>query len=237
MSAITEAAFADAQEQELHNWEGHTGNSKRLLYELVEHTSSVEKLRKCVRERQHPVEAAVDVGVGCFGLGFLGPHLADLCDRIDGVDPLPRQTLDPEDEALRTYLEAIQNRVNYIQASGESMPFDDATYDLAACINVVDHARDPVAIVTEIHRVLKPGGLFAFSVSTLSKAGEWKWKADRSRHPDKWLYRAHPHTYQWQAADAMVRSLFPDVVWSDQPSAKNQLIGRGRMSAWIVRKG
>ena len=84
--------------------------------------------------------------------------------------------------------------------------------------------------------MMKPGALFAFSVSTLSKAGEWKWKLDRSRHPDKWLYRAHPHTYQWQAADALVRQVFPDVMWCDRPGNKTQLLGRGRMSYWIARK-
>ena len=235
MTAISDAAFTDAQEQELHNWVGQTGNRGRLLYELVEHSEIEKPLRRAIGDAGLTIDAALEVGVGCFGLGFLGPHLSDICGRIDGIDPLPRQTLDPADPALRAYLEAIQDRVHYVQCAGEELPLKTDGYDLVSCINVVDHAQNPVAILKEIHRVLRPGGLLAFSVSTLSKAGELKWKVNRKRHPDNWLFRAHPHTYQWNAADDMVRSLFPDVLWNDEPSGRSKLIGKGRMSSWIVR--
>ena len=230
--SISAEAFADAQEQELHNWDRHTGTPRRLLYELVEHSEIAGPLAERLPDR---VGKALEVGVGCYGLGFLGPHLSDRIDHIDGLDPLPRLELDPPDEPLKTYLQHLQSRVNYVQAAGEELPLETGDYDLVASINVVDHAMDPPAILSEIRRVLKPGGVFAFSVSTLSKAGEWKWKADRKRHPDKWLYRAHPHTYQWAAADALVRRFFPNVLWCDEPSPRNKLLGKGRMSYWIAK--
>jgi SAM-dependent methyltransferase len=101
---------------------------------------------------------------------------------------------------------------------------------------VIDHAQKPENILREIHRVLKPGALFAFSVSTLSRLGEWKWKVDRQRHPDKWLYLAHPHTYIWTRADSILKELFSQVLWHNRPATRRHWAGHGRMSYWLLKK-
>ncbi len=233
MSISTEQ-FAHAQEQELVNWVKDTASVSRILYELVEHSAMAGPLRKHLPVK--PVAKALEAGVGCFGLGFLAPHLSEFVDSIDGLDPLPRLEIDLPDAALQAYVDDLRSRVNYVQTAGETMPFDSDTYDLVACINVVDHAQSPESILKEIRRVLKPGGLLAFSVSTLSTLGELKWKFNRWRRPEEWLFVAHPHTYQWRRADAMLRSLFPNVLWHDQPSLTKQLTGHGRMSYWLLQK-
>jgi SAM-dependent methyltransferase len=51
-----------------------------------------------------------------------------------------------------------------LQAEGEKLPFDDASFEIVLSDNVVDHAEDPRRIVEEIARVLAPGGLFYFTV-------------------------------------------------------------------------
>jgi SAM-dependent methyltransferase len=38
------------------------------------------------------------------------------------------------------------------------IPVDDATYDLVLCTQVMEHVPDPLAVLREFHRVLKPGG-------------------------------------------------------------------------------
>ncbi len=88
-------------------------------------------------------ERAPSVGVGCFGLGFLAVHLWQSLERLDGVDPLPRLPIAVADPALQQYLDEIRSRVNYVQTQENGSPFEDATYDLCACINVVDHAQSP----------------------------------------------------------------------------------------------
>ncbi len=232
--SVSSEQFAHAQEQELVNWEKDTANVSRILYELVEHSTIAGPLRKHLPAQ--PSAKALEVGIGCFGLGFLAPHLSDCVESIDGLDPLPRLEIDLPDAGLQAYVDDLRSRVNYVQTAGETMPFDTDTYDLVACINVVDHAQSPESILKEIHRVLKPGGLLAFSVSTLSTLGELKWKFNRWRRPEEWLFVAHPHTYQWPRADAMLRSLFPNVLWHDKPSLSKQLAGHGRMSYWLVQK-
>jgi ubiquinone/menaquinone biosynthesis C-methylase UbiE len=48
---------------------------------------------------------------------------------------------------------------------GETLPFEDASFDVVLCDNVVDHALDPRGILKEIARVLKPGGTLYFEVN------------------------------------------------------------------------
>jgi len=231
--SISDESFQKAQDHEMANWVKDTTSVTRILYELVEHSEIEGPLNKYVTT---PVERSLEVGCGCFGLGFMAAHFSHKAGRIDGIDPLPRLEIKLPDVDLQRYIDALRSRVNYQSCIGERMPFDDATFDLITCINVVDHAQSPESILQEIQRVLKPGGTFAFSVSTLSFAGEKKWHFNRWRTPNEWLFVAHPHTYQWTRADAMLRSFFPNVLWCDRPNARKQFVGKGRMSYWITQK-
>jgi SAM-dependent methyltransferase len=40
------------------------------------------------------------------------------------------------------------------------LPFGDGSFDLVFAIYVLEHVNDPVGFAREIHRILKPGGLF-----------------------------------------------------------------------------
>ena len=44
------------------------------------------------------------------------------------------------------------------------LPFDGATVDATWCSEVLEHLFSPLAAVRDIHRVLKPGGVAAFTV-------------------------------------------------------------------------
>ncbi len=190
--SISVEAFRVAQESELANWAKDAQSSYRVLHEMVEHASIVGPLRSVVGSRQF--KRALEVGCGCYGLGFLAVHFFDRVEQIDCVDPLPRLRIVLQDQALGAYISSVRNRLCYIQCVGEALPFVSGAYDLIACINVVDHARDPGRIMREIGRVLKPDGVLIFAVSTLSVLGEWLWRFRRRLWPDRWLFRAHPHT-------------------------------------------
>ncbi|WP_298817078.1 class I SAM-dependent methyltransferase [Chloroflexus sp.] len=45
-----------------------------------------------------------------------------------------------------------------INAAGEKLPLPDAAFDLVVAWDVLEHVQDPVAVLGEIARVLRPGG-------------------------------------------------------------------------------
>lgn len=57
--------------------------------------------------------------------------------------------------------------VRFVAYDGTRMPFDDDTFDLCFSKQVLEHVRHPDQAVGEIARVLRPGGVFAGSVSFL----------------------------------------------------------------------
>lgn len=46
-----------------------------------------------------------------------------------------------------------------VQADGARLPFEDGTFDIACSSNVLEHVPDPLAVVGDMVRVTKPGGL------------------------------------------------------------------------------
>lgn len=93
----------------------------------------------------------LEVGSGVTGL------LYAFGGNIVGVDPLA--------EDYRARWPNRTRDVELIKAFGEDLPFPDAAFDVILCYNVVDHTEQPAQILAEIARVLKPGGLFFFSVN------------------------------------------------------------------------
>lgn len=49
-------------------------------------------------------------------------------------------------------------------ANGSQLPFSDHTFDKVICSEVLEHIPDYRAVVVEIYRILRPGGIFAISV-------------------------------------------------------------------------
>ena len=57
--------------------------------------------------------------------------------------------------------------------TGESLPFTDSCFDVAICVDVLEHVHSPAATVTEISRVLRPGGIFCFD--TINRTWQSRW--------------------------------------------------------------
>ncbi|MDQ3712953.1 MAG: methyltransferase domain-containing protein [Acidobacteriota bacterium] len=94
----------------------------------------------------------LEVGSGAHGLIFgLGNEFGI------GVDPLAAH--------YKRLFPVWQGNAQTIAAIGEKLPFSDSSFDVVLSDNVIDHAEKPIAILEEITRVLKPSGLFYFTVN------------------------------------------------------------------------
>lgn len=49
-----------------------------------------------------------------------------------------------------------------VMGNGEDLPFADETFDLVTANMVVEHLEDPAQVLSEVRRVLKPGGRLLF---------------------------------------------------------------------------
>jgi ubiquinone/menaquinone biosynthesis C-methylase UbiE len=56
---------------------------------------------------------------------------------------------------------------DFTEATGESIPFRDNSFDAVSSLLVFSYLRDPEAMLSEAYRVLRPGG--AISICTLGK--------------------------------------------------------------------
>ena len=50
---------------------------------------------------------------------------------------------------------------------GVNLPFEDASFDVVYCAQVLEHVRSPAPLLAEVARVLRPGGALAGSTSQL----------------------------------------------------------------------
>jgi SAM-dependent methyltransferase len=116
-------------------------------------------------EGRHAITAYLHQAVNVVGLDLSHDDLQTARDRF-------AQFNDPDDRS---------RHVNFLRASGLHLPFADASFDKVICAEVLEHIPDYESVLAEIHRVLKPGGMFAVSVPRFGP--EWLcWQLSDAYH-------------------------------------------------------
>jgi ubiquinone/menaquinone biosynthesis C-methylase UbiE len=123
-------------------------------FTISEEFQEVSKLLK-LRDRAAPAKV---LDLGC-GNGIASYAFASLNCEVTAVDP------DTSDDVglmaadrLREHI--TSGSISTIQATAESLPFPDNTFDVIYERQALHHFADLVQGLTECARVLKPGGLF-----------------------------------------------------------------------------
>jgi len=77
-------------------------------------------------------------------------------------------------------------------AEADAMPFKNNEFDTAVCVKVIEHVKDPLAVVKEINRVLKPGGYLLLS-------SDWFTPSHKEPH-DYWRFTEEGYHYLGETA-------------------------------------
>ena len=101
--------------------------------------------------------------------------LAKLGARPVGIDLSERQL----DHARRLMAEAVVD-FPLLHASAEAVPLPDASFDIVFCDHGAMTFADPYRTVPEAARLLRPGGLLAFSHHTPIEVIAWPLDTDRA---------------------------------------------------------
>ena len=94
--------------------------------------------------------------VGCGG-GYLAVAFARDGFIVAGVDPAANSIEAAQKHACETGLS-----VDYRVGRSETLPFSDGCFDAVACCDVLEHVDDLDKSVSEVARVLRPGGVFFY---------------------------------------------------------------------------
>lgn len=140
--------------------------------------------RKIVSAWQLPIEwlnipaggTAIDVG---SGPGNVTASLA----RAAGADGLALG-IDISEPMLQRAVDAQAGaNVGFLRADAQALPFRDETFDAATSLAVLQLIPEPTTTLSEIARVLKPGGRVAVMVPTAGRGAEFlRWLPNGGVH-------------------------------------------------------
>jgi len=101
--------------------------------------------------------------IGCGPIGII--NYINRGNRY-GLDPLEKFYRSNE-----TLTKLRDQRVQYLEGSGERIPFEDDFFDLVISDNVLDHVCNTHAVMDEALRVLKPDGCLYLIVNVRTRFG------------------------------------------------------------------
>jgi SAM-dependent methyltransferase len=170
----------------------YDGNHPEIFND-IEQQRLHESLRLLVSETGVAHPHALDLGAGS---GNLTAHLLDLGARVTCAEVSPH------------FIELLRRRfgdaVETAHINGVDLDvLPDSTFDIVAMYSVLHHIPDYLAIVAEIARVLRPGGLayFDHEVNDEYWAPEGCWSQFRraaAEHRRRQGGLWNPHRWRWQ---------------------------------------
>jgi 2-polyprenyl-6-hydroxyphenyl methylase / 3-demethylubiquinone-9 3-methyltransferase len=115
--------------------------------------------------------------VGCGG-GVLAEEFAAMGFTVTGLDPSDQSL-----EAARAHAAQSGLNIDYRFGYGDKLPFENESFEVVYCCDVLEHIQNWDAVIGEVARVLKRSGVFLYDtinrtmfskISMIKMAQEWK---------------------------------------------------------------
>jgi arsenite methyltransferase len=142
-----------------------TANEQRTYFNLlaeIGHTKHIGGVKATGRlvELIEPRRGGAVLDVGC-GVGIAPVFLAKQFGcRVTGIDITPLMLQRARERALR---EGVSELVDFRVADMHALPFQDNAFDSAIAESVITFSHDKVDVLNELARVVRPGGVVAFT--------------------------------------------------------------------------
>lgn len=145
--------------------------------------------------------------VGCGPAGSL--EWATMAAERVGLDPLVGE--------YRS-LGIDQQRMRYVEASSEEMPFSGESFDVVSTLNSLDHVEDVERTIAEMIRVLKRGGSLLLLVEvnhppTVTEPASLPWELPSWFGPS--MHTVLERRYESSGPDWFYGTVFADQHWDD----------------------
>jgi ubiquinone/menaquinone biosynthesis C-methylase UbiE len=170
-------------EEELDLWGDYHRHRHEMRYDLV-----------AAQVRRHLAKGETVLDLGC-GAAMVADRIRDVEAHYVGLDYGGRHIA----YAAKKYADtSYPLTTSFVRGDGERLPFADASFDVIAFSEVIEHLVRPELAVWEISRVLKPGGVLVLTTnnasqmpcrSPLSHALLWLEKMAGVRWPSAISYR------------------------------------------------
>lgn len=180
--------WKQAQEYEQGYWEGV---ARRIAEGSYQQIAFYDWRAGELRRRLEAVGESALLAEGTARILELGSGPVGVVGYLEGAE---RVAVDPLNDYYRgnDRLTELRNPdVRYLSAPGEAVPLESDRYDLVIIENCIDHVQDVGAVMSEIRRLLKPGGYLYITVNSRSLPGYWIHQALARLGLDP----GHPHTF------------------------------------------
>ena len=98
--------------------------------------------------------SVLEIGCGTARMAIQG------CQKLKNIKVVGVDLSDNMIEIGKTNIEEadLSDRISLVKADAKKLPFEDNSFDLVVCANMLHHLEDPTEVINEIDRVVKENG-------------------------------------------------------------------------------
>jgi SAM-dependent methyltransferase len=135
-------------------------------------------------------DRALDVATGTGNTALV---IAPFVSSVIGLDMAVKML----EQARKRALEEGFANADFLEGSAEALPFDDSSFGLVVSRHAPHHFRDVPKFLSEVVRVLEPGGRFVMADQIVLEAQNKSWidEFQRTRDPSHFMQRT---IEEWQ---------------------------------------